>query len=263
MDFEQIIPILTGFNSGSIFIFFLGAVIGSFLNVCIYRIPLGESIMFPPSFCPECKNKIKSYDNIPIVGYLLLSGRCRSCNVSISPQEPFIEALSGFFAVLVFYKFGATTDALLYFLFISVLIIIAFIDLRHQIIPDELTLSGIIVGLGSSFFLKDLTFLDSLLGILGGGGALFLVSYMYEKVRGIEGMGGGDIKLVSMLGAFLGWKAVILTIFIGSFIGAVIGLVIMLIENKDLKYAVPFGPFLAAGAVFCLFLGKDFIALYL
>ncbi|MBI5892443.1 MAG: prepilin peptidase [Deltaproteobacteria bacterium] len=243
-------------------VFAFGASIGSFLNVCIYRIPEGKSIISPPSSCPNCSNPIRFYDNIPIISYLILFGRCRNCKASISIQYPIVEALTGFFAVLILYYFGFTIDGLIYFLFIASLIVITFIDLKLQIIPDIISLPGIIVGFICSSFLLPTGFINSLLGIFLGGGSLFLVAYGYKKVAGIEGMGGGDIKLIAMVGAFLGWKAVIMTIFAGSFVGAIIGTIAMLIQGKDTKYAIPFGPFLALGAALYLFIGQDFINWY-
>lgn len=246
-----------------ILIFFLGASIGSFLNVCIYRIPEGKSIVSPPSSCPNCNTQIQFYDNLPIISYLMLFGRCRNCKAPISIQYPIVEALTGIFAILVLYYFGFTIDSLIYFAFISSLIVITFIDLKLQIIPDIISLPGIIIGFICSSLLLPTGFINSLLGILVGGGSLFLVAYCYKKIAGIEGMGGGDIKLIAMVGAFLGWKAVIITIFAGSFIGAIIGTIAMLIQKKDTKYAIPFGPFLAFGAVFYLFFGQDFINWYI
>ncbi|MBI5683008.1 MAG: prepilin peptidase [Deltaproteobacteria bacterium] len=244
-------------------IFALGAVIGSFLNVCIHRIPEGKSIISPPSSCQNCSNSIRFYDNIPIISYLILRGKCRYCKTPISIQYPVVEILSGFFAVITLYYFGFSIDSFIYFTFIDSLIIIAFIDFKHQIIPDSISLPGIAIGFVCSFFLNDITPLDSFAGILIGGGSLFIFLYSYEKIRGIEGMGGGDIKLISMLGAFLGWKAVIVTIFTGSFIGAGIGIIAMLVHKKDTKYAMPFGPFLALGAVIYLFLGNDLVNWYI
>lgn len=193
----------------------------------------------------------------------MLFGRCRNCKASIGVQYPIVEALTGVFAILVLYYFGFTIDSLIYFAFIASLIVITFIDLKLQIIPDIISLPGIIIGFICSSFLLPTGFVNSSLGILVGGGSLFLVAYGYEKLAGIEGMGGGDIKLIAMVGAFLGWKAVIITIFSGSFVGAIIGTIAMLIQRKDTKYAVPFGPFLAFGAVFYLFFGQGFINWYI
>lgn len=233
-----------------LFTFAFGACVGSFLNVCIHRIPEGKSILSPPSSCPICNTPIRFYDNIPILSYLILFGKCRNCKARISIQYPIVEAVTGFFAILVLNYFGFSIDSLIYFAFIASLIVITFIDLRLQIIPDIISLPGIVIGFVSSFFLQDITVLNSLAGILIGGGTLFLVAYGYEKLTGIEGMGMGDIKLIAMIGAFLGWRAVLLSIFIGSFAGAIIGTIAMLIQKKDTKYAIPFGPFLALGAEF-------------
>lgn len=244
-------------------IFAFGTCVGSFLNVCICRIPAGKSIILPPSSCPECSAQIRFYDNIPIISYLILFGKCRYCKTAISIQYPFVEILTGFFAVLVLYYFGFSTTALIYFIFIASLIVITFIDLKEQIIPDNITLSGIVIGFASSFILKDMTPLNSLFGIVSGGGTLFLIAYGYERFRGIEGMGGGDIKLLAMCGAFLGWKAVIMTIFIGSFVGAAAGILVMLLQKKDTKHPIPFGPFLSIGSITYLFFGDSLIKWYL
>jgi len=244
-------------------IFAIGASIGSFLNVCIYRIPESKSIVSPPSSCPSCNSPIRFYDNIPIISYLILFGRCRNCKANISIQYPIVEAITGIFAILTIYYFGFLINSLIYFLFIASLIVITFIDLRHQIIPDVISIPGIIIGLASSFFLHNITLMNSMLGILAGGGSLFLVAYVYQVITGRDGMGGGDIKLIAMVGAFLGWKAAIITIFAGSFIGSVIGIIAMVLQKKDTKYAIPFGPFLALGAVIYIFFGETLIKFWL
>jgi leader peptidase (prepilin peptidase)/N-methyltransferase len=241
--------------------FIFGSIVGSFLNVCIHRIPEGKSIVFPPSSCPHCNKSIAFYDNIPIVSYVILLGRCRNCKSPISPQYPFVEFLTGFFAVMLLQKYGFSAMFPIYFSFVSSLIVITFIDLKYQIIPDVISLPGIGVGLLASYFLS-IGIFNSILGILAGGGSLFLIAAGYQLVTGREGMGGGDIKMLAMIGAFLGWKGVIITIFTGSFIGAVLGTALMLAKGKDSKYAIPFGPFLALGAIISLFFGETIIKWY-
>ncbi|MBI3752546.1 MAG: prepilin peptidase [Deltaproteobacteria bacterium] len=238
-----------------IFTFIFGSMVGSFLNVCIHRIPEGKSIVFPPSSCPHCNNPIAFYDNIPIISYIMLLGRCRQCKSLISPRYPFVEFLTGFFSVILLKTFGFSIELPVYFIFAASLLVITFIDLKYQIIPDVISLPGIIVGFLVSYFLPH-GMLNSIIGILAGGGSLFLVAFGYQLITGREGMGGGDIKLLAMIGAFLGWKAVIITIFTGSFIGAVVGSALMLAKGKDTKYAIPFGPFLVIGALIALFCGK-------
>lgn len=246
-----------------LFVFVFGMVFGSFLNVCICRMPKNESIVSPPSHCPLCSYQIRWYDNIPVLSYLLLRGKCRGCGTHISLQYPLVELLNGILALLLFLRFGPTLVFAALFLFCSALVVITFIDIEHQIIPDEISLSGIAVGFLLSFFLKGHTWLNSLLGILLGGGSLLLVAYSYQRLTGKEGMGGGDIKLLAMMGAFLGWKSVPFIIFTSSLAGSLIGVSIMLFQKKDSKLAIPFGPYLAFGAVLYIFCGKALIHWYL
>ena len=240
-----------------------GALIGSFLNVCILRLPEEESIITPGSHCPRCKNPIKFYDNIPLVSYVLLKGRCRYCHCPISIQYPLIEGITAVGSLILFMKFGPSLSYLFYFSFVAALIAITVIDLYHQIIPDVISLPGVGVGLLASLVLPQLTFFDSLIGFLLGGGSLFLVATLYHWVFKREGMGGGDVKLLAMIGAFLGWKAVILTILLSSLIGSITGIIIMVSKGKDFKYAIPFGPFLSLGAMIALFYQNEIIFWYL
>ena len=241
----------------------LGALIGSFLNVCIYRLPREESIVFPGSHCPRCNHPIRFYDNIPVVSYLWLGGRCRHCRHPISIQYPLVEGVTALFSMLLFLKYGPSVDYLFFFALVASLIVITGIDLHHQIIPDVISLPGIGVGLLGSLVLTHLSFLDALGGMVLGGGSLFMVATVYHWLFKREGMGGGDVKLLAMIGAFLGWKAVILTVVLSSFIGSVVGIAVMILKGKDFKYAIPFGPFLALGAVIALFYGGRLIHWYL
>ena len=247
----------------SIVSFIFGAVVGSFLNVCICRMPKDESVVTPPSHCPLCMYQIRWYDNIPLLSYLVLRGKCRGCGTHISLQYPVVELLNGLLTVSLFLRFGISISFLALFLFCSALVVITFIDLEHQIIPDEISLPGIVIGFIFSFFLPWQSWLNSLLGILLGGGSLLLVAYGYQWLTGKEGMGGGDIKLLAMMGAFLGWKSVLFIVFASSLIGSVIGVTIMLIQKKDSKLAIPFGPYLALGAVLYIFYGSQLIHWYL
>ncbi len=246
-----------------IFAFVFGAVVGSFLNVCICRLPEDKSIVFPPSACPKCGYQIRWFDNIPIISFLLLRAKCRSCKVPISWRYPLVEALNGVLTLCLFMKFGPTLAFLALFIFCSSLVVITFIDLDHQIIPDEISLPGIVIGFIFALFLPWGGWQSSLLGILCGGGSLFLVAFGYEKLTGKEGMGGGDIKLLAMMGAFLGWRSILFIIFSASVVGSVIGIAAMLIQKKDGKLAIPFGPFLAFGAVLYIFYGRQIIQWYL
>jgi len=247
----------------ALFSFIFGMVVGSFLNVCICRMPKDESIVSPPSHCPYCNYQIRWYDNIPVISYLLLRGRCRGCGSGISLQYPLVELLNGIIALLLFLRFGPTLAFAVLFVFCSALVVITFIDIEHQIIPDEISLSGIVIGFVMSFFLQGHHWLNSLLGILLGGGSLLLVAYGYQWLTGKEGMGGGDIKLLAMMGAFLGWKSIPFIILVSSLVGSVVGISIMLLQKKDSKLAIPFGPYLAFAAIFYIFYGSPLIEWYL
>jgi leader peptidase (prepilin peptidase)/N-methyltransferase len=259
-----------------LFAFVVGAVIGSFLNVCIHRLPAGESVVYPPSHCPGCGVRIRSRDNIPLLSYVLLRGRCRSCGAPISLRYPVVEALSGALLMLLLYRFelshvgvdgqqlGAVLPKLgVYAAFVAALIVVSFIDLDHQIIPDVISLPGIVVGLVASVLGQGPPLLDSLLGALVGGGILYAVAVGYHAFTGREGMGGGDIKLLAMIGAFLGWRGVLLSLIIGSFTGAVVGISLILVRRTDSRVPIPFGPFLALGAVCSLAFGDRLITWYL
>ncbi len=246
------------------FIFIFGLIVGSFLNVCILRLPENKSIIFPPSHCPLCKKQINFYDNIPILSFIVLRGKCRWCNAPISLQYPLTEFLSGLLFLALFLEFGLGYNLPVYCFLGASLLVVSFIDLKHQIIPDLITLPGIIIGLLLAlFFPGRIDWLDSLLGIFLGGGLLFLVATGYYLFAGEEGMGGGDIKLLAMIGSFLGWQAILFTIFAASFLGSAAGLSLMIAKKKDKKYPVPFGPFLSLGAIIYIFCGHRVIAWYL
>ncbi len=240
-----------------IYVLVCGLCIGSFLNVCIYRLPHSKSIIRPRSSCPECNTLIKFYDNIPVLSYLWLKGRCRYCKVRISLRYPLIELITGLCAFSTYMKFGLTFEGVIYFIFIASLITISFIDIDHQIIPDVISLPGIIICFFASFALPTIRFTDSLLGILIGGGSLLVIAWAYETIRKRPGMGGGDIKLLAMIGALIGWQGVFFTIYIASAVGTVAGIGTMLYsKKKDFKLAIPFGPFLSMGAITHIFWGE-------
>ena len=243
--------------------FIFGLVIGSFLNVCIHRLPSSQSIVHPRSRCPQCGHLIRVYDNIPVLSYLILRGRCRDCGARISLRYPVVELLSGAFAAMAVARFGLGWQALLMYALIAAFLVITFIDLDHRIIPDVITLPGIPIGLAASFGPGMISPLESLVGILAGGGSLFLVAWGYQLVTQREGMGGGDIKLLAMIGAFIGWKGVLFTIFIASLTGTLAGMALIFRRRGDMKLAVPFGPFLAVGAIAYLFMGPELISWYL
>jgi len=245
-----------------IFSFVLGLCIGSFLNVCIYRLPISKSIIHPGSMCSSCDTPIAFYDNIPVFSYLWLKGRCRHCQAAISMRYPTIEILGGLFALGTYLKFGLTAEALIYYIFIAGLLVVTFIDLDHRIIPDSITLPGIPICFAASFLLPEITYKDALLGILVGGGSLFLVAWIYNLITKKEGMGGGDIKLLAMMGAIVGWRGVFFTIFVASLVGTLAGLTAMLQSRKGMKLAVPFGPFLSIGSIMYIFFGTELISWY-
>lgn len=242
--------------------FIFGICIGSFLNVCIFRLPAGKSIVHPPSSCPGCNAAIRFYDNIPVLSYFILRGQCRNCHTPIAFRYVMVEILGGLMAVCVVLRFGPSVQGIIYYGFIAALLVITFIDIDYHIIPDVISLPGILLGFAASFFIPTLSWMDSLIGILAGGGSLYTVAWVYERITGKEGMGGGDIKLLAMIGAFIGWKGVLLTIFMASAIGTLVGLIAMLKEKKDMKMRIPFGPFLAIGAVICIFFGNELIVWY-
>lgn len=244
-------------------VFLFGALIGSFLNVCIYRIPAGESVVRPRSRCGACKTQIRATDNIPILSYVLLRGRCRACGSSISPRYLFVEALTGVAALATFLVYGPTLQALVLFAFLCALIVVSVIDLDHQIIPNVISLPGILVGFGAALLVGQPSWRASLAGLLLGGGLLWLVSESYYRVTGREGMGFGDVKLLAMIGAFLGWQAIPVTLLLASLTGTFIGVGFMVARGSDARTPIPFGPFLAAGAVCALFFGDALIHWYL
>ncbi len=245
------------------FVFFVASLIGSFLNVCIHRIPSGQSVAFPASHCPHCSTPIQPWDNIPILSYLLLRGRCRQCKVRISPRYPAVEAITGVAGIATFVAFGPSPQGLLMFAFLCSLIVITFIDLDHQIIPDVISLPGILVGLAAAFLPGSPGWFDSLMGVLIGGGILWAIAEGYFRLTGREGMGGGDVKLLAMIGAFLGWRAIPVTLMVASLTGTALGVAMMMRSGEGRQMAIPFGPFLAAGAVVALFVGEPLMEWYL
>ena len=244
----------------SIFVF--GLCIGSFLNVCIYRLPVSKSIVHPRSMCSNCGTLIAAYDNIPVLSYLWLKGRCRHCQIKISLRYPMVELLGGLFALGTYLKFGLTLEALIYYLFFAALLTVTFIDIDHRIIPNVITLPGIPICFAASFALPTINYKEALLGILIGGGSLLLVAWVYSLITKKEGMGGGDIKLLAMMGAIVGWQGVLFTIFLASLVGTLAGLAAMLQSRKGMKLAVPFGPFLSIGSITYIFFGTPLIAWY-
>lgn len=241
----------------------LGAVVGSFLNVVILRLPRADtSIVFPASHCPQCKQPLRWYDNIPIISYLILRGRCRTCSKSISLQYPLVELTMAILAAVLALRFNFSFVFVLYFIFFAALLVIIFIDFHHQIIPDRISLPGIFIGFVGSFFNDHVTWQQSGLGILLGGGILYAVAYGYYFLTRREGMGGGDIKLLAMIGAFLGWQSLLFVIFSSSVAGSVVGIAAMIKQKKGGQTRIPYGPFLALGAMVYLIFDRQISALW-
>jgi leader peptidase (prepilin peptidase) / N-methyltransferase len=239
-----------------------GLLVGSFLNVCIYRLPRGTSIVWPASACGSCRRELRWFENIPIVSWVVLGARCARCKAPISIQYPLVEAATAVLFVLV----AATTPVgpllAARLVFVGALIVLFGIDLEHQILPNAITLPGIVVGVALSFFGPP-GWRASLLGVVLGGGVLYAIAWGYYAVRREEGLGMGDVKLLGMIGAFLGWQAVLLTLVLASLSGAVIGVAMISLQRGSMKYALPFGTFLAIGALVAMLAGQPIIDWYL
>jgi len=240
----------------------LGALVGSFLNVVIARLPAGESIVYPASHCPRCRAAIAWYDNIPLVSFFLLGGRCRGCREAISRRYPLVEALMAGLSYGLFSRFGPGIEFCLYFVFCAALLAIVFIDIQHQIIPDVISLPGIACGFLASFVNPYVTWQESGIGLLAGGGVFYAVAAGYYLVAGRAGMGGGDIKLLAMIGAFLGWQAVPFVVFASALAGTIVGVGAMIRQGKGGKTVIPYGPFLAVAAYGYLFFREDILYLF-
>jgi leader peptidase (prepilin peptidase)/N-methyltransferase len=239
----------------------VGLCIGSFLNVVIYRLPLGQSLVSPGSRCPKCGYALRWYDNIPVLSWVWLAGRCRQCRTPISPQYPIVELVTALLFVLVVWL---TPEGPLVFsrlIFVSILVALFGIDLEHQILPNVITLPGILVGLMFSAIAPP-GWRDALIGTLLGAGVLYGIAAAYYAVRREEGMGMGDVKMLAMIGAFLGWKSVLVTLVLSSFSGALIGVTLMAVQRGSMKLALPFGTFLALGALAAMLAGEPLIAWY-
>ncbi len=266
-----------------VFVFAFGLIIGSFLNVCIVRIPGGKSIVLPPSACPMCGTAIRPYDNIPVVSYLLLRGKCRGCKTRISPMYPVVELLTGLLFFACYRAFGLSVETLKWCTFSAIMIVLVFTDLRERILPDVVNFVGFGLGLLFSIFTPPsdgtarwlarfvfpslhsmvlISLLDALLGAVVGGGLLWVVMEAYFRIRHREGMGVGDVKMMMMAGAFLGIKRTLLTIFAGSLLGSVLGIAFILARGKKSDYELPFGTFLAMAALLVMFFGTPVVHWY-
>ncbi len=265
------------------FVFLFGLIIGSFLNVCIVRIPGGKSIVLPASACVKCGAAIRPYDNIPVISYLLLRGKCRKCGNPISAMYPVVELLTGLLFLGCYEAFGLTAEALKWAVFSAIMVVLVFTDLRERILPDVVNFTGFGLGLLLSFFTTPvdgtalaiakrifefpppapvLSFVDALLGAAAGSGLLWLVSEVYFRLRGREGMGMGDVKMMLMAGAFLGLKRTLLTIFTGSVLGSILGIIVIVARRKDSDYELPFGTFLGMAALLVVFFGTPIVYWY-
>jgi leader peptidase (prepilin peptidase) / N-methyltransferase len=264
-------------------VFVFGLIVGSFLNVCIVRLPRGGSIVNPPSHCPRCQSGIKFYDNIPLISFFLLRGKCRNCGEPISWRYPLVELTNALLYVGIVSEFWLGGEAIMMMALCSSLIVITVIDYDHMIIPDKITLPGMLVGLTlAPFFMSPLGdplpfnldgllphagpyligFLNSLIGLILGGGLLLSIGWAWEKLRHVEAMGGGDVKLMGMVGSFLGWKGALLTIMLGALAGSLIGVLLIVLKRHKMEKLIPFGPFLAAGALASAFYGPDIVSWY-
>jgi leader peptidase (prepilin peptidase)/N-methyltransferase len=267
-----------------IFAALFGLIIGSFLNVCIVRIPGRKSIVMPASACPKCGAAIRPWDNIPVVSWVLLGGKCRACKTKISAMYPAVEVLTAVLFWACYHAFGLTTEALKWAIFSALMIVLVCTDLRERILPDVVNYSGFVAGLllslvtkpsdGTALWLANrmfdfppptpvLSLADALLGAAFGSGLLWLVAEAYFRLRGREGMGFGDVKMMLMAGAFLGLKRTLLTVLVGSVLGSVLGLAFMLARRKESDYELPFGSFLGMAAVLVIFFGTPVVNWYL
>ena len=279
--FDLPLPIVCAFFGA------LGAIIGSFLNVVIHRIPLEQSIVFPNSACPKCKTAIKSYDNIPIVSYLILRGRCRNCGVHISARYPGVEALTAILFAAVTWHDGLSFALAFDLAFVASMVALIFIDAEHMILPNAITYPGVHFALltriivpyfaGPAHF-DDLpqllnlmpalppwlvSLIGAAIGALAGGGSLWLMGFMWEKLRGVEAMGFGDVKMMLMVGAFLGWRLTILTILLGALTGSIAGILVMYRRgSRNMQMMLPFGIFLGIGSIVSLLFGSRIINWY-
>ena len=253
---------MTGTGIELAIIVFLGLAIGSFLNVVIHRLPRGESLVSPGSRCPSCGYALRPLDNVPVLSYVALRGRCRACGVRIPPRYPVVELATAALFVLHYLVFGWTPLLAVRLLFAAAMVALFAIDLEHQLLPDAITLPGIVLGLLASLFLPP-GLRDALIGLLVGGGVLWLIGEAYYRYSGEEGMGGGDVKMLAMIGAFLGWELVIVTLVFSSIAGSLIGVLLILTKRGGLKYALPYGTFLAIAGVVASLYGAGIVDWYM
>jgi leader peptidase (prepilin peptidase) / N-methyltransferase len=239
----------------------LGLAVGSFLNVCIHRIPRGESLTLPPSRCPQCEYRLRWFDNIPVVSYAALGGRCRKCRARIPIRYPLVELATMALFVIHGEVFGWSALLVPRLLFACAMVVLFAIDLEHQLLPNVITIPALVIGLISSAVLPP-GLVDALIGIVVGGGVLWLIGEAYFRYSGQEGMGGGDVKMLAMIGAFLGWKLVLVTLVLSSVAGSLIGVFVIVLKRGGLKYALPYGTFLALGGLVASIAGDSIVNWY-
>jgi leader peptidase (prepilin peptidase)/N-methyltransferase len=247
---------------GVVLLIGLALIIGSFLNVCIYRIPRGMSIVSPPSHCTSCGRRLKWRDNVPLIGYLFIGGRCRQCGARVSPMYPLIEAITPAVFLLQYWQLGWQPLLIPRLIFACAMIVLCVIDLQHRILPNVITLPGIVVGFLFSVFLPP-GWRSALIGLAMGGGVLFAIAKAYYRVRGEEGLGMGDVKMLAMIGAFLGWQLMLVTLLLATFTGSIVGLVMIALGRGNLKYALPLGTFLAWSAIVSTVIGAPLVNWYI
>ena len=240
----------------------VGAVIGSFLNVCVHRLPLGQSVVWPSSACPHCRRPLAWFENVPVLSYLFLRGRCRTCAAPISARYPVIEAVTGLMFAAGLWYYGPGLLLFSRLLFGCALIVLFAIDLEHHLLPNAITLPGIVVGFLFSLGTEP-GWRSSLTGILVGGGTLYAIAESYFRLRHEEGLGMGDVKMLAMIGAFLGWPLTLMTLMLGSVAGSLVGGAMILSRRGGMKDALPFGTFLAIGAALAATLGPDLLEWYM
>ncbi len=240
----------------------LGLIVGSFLNVCIYRLPRHESVNWPGSHCTACNRSLAWYENVPVVSWVVLRGRCRTCNDPISVIYPIVEVITGVVFLAAYELYALTPLTVVRIAFACAMIVLFAIDLRHRILPNVITIPGIVAGFIASVWLPP-GWQSSLIGLLIGGGVLFAIGEVYYRTRGVEGMGMGDVKMLAMIGAFLGWPLMLLTLILASFSGAVLGAAMIVSGRGGTKAALPFGTFLAVGALLSAVAGQPIVDWYL
>jgi leader peptidase (prepilin peptidase)/N-methyltransferase len=235
--------------AAAVFLGVIGLIVGSFLNVCIHRLPRQQSVNWPGSHCTACGRQLSWYENIPLVSWLALRGRCRTCDEPISVMYPLVELITGALFVAGYLIYGWTALLAVRLAFACAMVVLFAIDLRHHILPNVITVPGIVVGFVLSLLLPAPGWKSSLIGLVAGGGVLFAIAEAYYRLRGVEGLGMGDVKMLSMIGAFLGWPLMLVTLVLASFAGSVIGVAMIASGRGGMKAALPFGTFLAVGAL--------------